>query len=156
ELRAQRVIVPPAAGVFSALGLLLAERELTHSRAFPARLAELDAGRADRTCEEIEVEVADRLGQAREGGAFQRVADMRYAGQAFELTVPLPEGPLHAAALEELGRRFERQHETRYGHSFEGAYALETVNLRVVGRVVSKGERAVRGSRRSTRLSTTM
>ncbi len=40
-----------------------------------------------------------------------------------------------ADAFAELGRRFENEHERRYGHKFAGAYALEIVNLRLVGTI---------------------
>ncbi len=143
ELRARRVIVPSAAGVFSAVGLLFTNLELNLSRAFPAQTADMDLAGAERAYGAMEAEIVERLGHPRDEVSFTRFADMRYAGQAFELTVPLPEGPLIAPAVDELGRRFEEQHETRYGHSFEGTYSLETVNLRLVGTVVPEGPRAI-------------
>ena len=146
ELRARRVIVPPAGGVFSAVGLLLANLELNLSRAFPGLAAAMDLAEMGRVYGEIEAEIVARLGHPRADVALGRWADMRYAGQAFEITVPLPEGPLAAATIEELGRRFEAEHERRYGHSFEGAYPLETVNLRVIGAVTPAGARTIVGT----------
>ena len=143
ELKARRVIVPPAGGVFSAVGLLLANLELNLSRAFPGLAAAMDLAEMERVFAEIEAEIVSRLGHPRAEVALGRWADMRYAGQAFEITVPLPEGPLAAATIEELGQRFEDEHERRYGHSFEGAYPLETVNLRVIGAVTPAGARTI-------------
>ena len=130
-LRIAKLIVPAAAGVFSAVGLLNANRELNLSTAFRATVGAVDIGRAERAWAELEAEIRARF--ADERLAFRRQADMRYGGQAFELTVGLPDGPLDAAALDELGRRFEDEHERRYGHKFAGAYELEIVNLRLVG-----------------------
>jgi N-methylhydantoinase A len=149
ELKTRRVIVPTAAGVFSAVGLLMANLELNLSRAFPGRTATLDRARAERIYGEIEAELVERLGHPRSAVTFRRLVDMRYAGQAFELMVPLPEGALDADAIEALGQRFEQQHALRYGHSFEGAYPFETVNLRVIGSVVTGGPRRIRGSTRA-------
>ncbi len=130
-LRIAKLIVPAAAGVFSAVGLLNANRELNLSTAFRATVGAVDIGRAERAWAELEAEIRARF--ADERLAFRRQADMRYGGQAFELTVGLPDGPLDAAALDELGRRFEDEHERRYGQKFAGAYELEIVNLRLVG-----------------------
>ena len=66
---------------------------------------------------------------------FTRAADLRYTGQAFELTVAAPNRKLDTAALEELERLFELEHERTYGHAFRGTYAMETVTLRVTGSV---------------------
>ena len=144
ELQTRRVIVPRAAGVFSAVGLLLADLELNLSRAFPCLVSALDQRNADRVYQEVEAEIAARLDRDRSDITFRRLADMRYAGQASELTVVLPDGALDDAALAELGRGFEREHEIRYGHSFRGEYPLEIVNLRVIGTVVPDGPRSVR------------
>ena len=143
ELRARRVIVPPAGGVFSAVGLLVANKELNLARAFPGLTADMNLARAERVFRELEAEIVARLGHGASDLALRRSADMRYAGQAFEITVPLPDGALRETAIEELGRRFEREHERRYGHCFEGAYPLETVNLRLVGTVTPRGARSV-------------
>ena len=155
ELRARRVIVPPAGGVFSAVGLLLANLELNLSRAFPGMTADMDLAAAGHIYGEIEGEIVARLGHPRSDVALRRSADMRYAGQAFEITIPLPEGELVADAIDELGRRFEHEHERRYGHSFEGAYPLETVNLRVVGTVTPEGTRGLAGTASADALSET-
>ena len=82
---------------------------------------------------------------------------MRFAGQAYELTVPFGEvsdegedgapgkdkgngsGPnpgnarLGARAVDDLCVRFEAEHLARYGHAFSGEFPVEIVNLRLVG-----------------------
>ncbi len=143
ELMIRQIIVPPAAGVFSALGLIFANLEINRSRAFLELTHEMSTDEAEAIYGELADEIAARLGHDRAAVAFQRLADMRYAGQAFELMVPLPDGPLDAAAIEELGRRFEAEHERRYGHAFHGEYPLEIVNLRLVGTVEPEGARSL-------------
>jgi N-methylhydantoinase A len=144
DLRISRIVVPPAAGVFSALGLLFANLELNESRACLRRLDALSHDETARIYSQLAAIIVGRLGgKASDQVAFQRLADLRYAGQAFEITVPLPEGALNAAARKELARRFDVEHETRYGHCFAGQYAHEVVNLRLVGSITPDSARHI-------------
>ena len=93
-----------------------------------------------RSSDTLEDQIAEQLGYPQQRqSTFQRAADLRYTGQAFELTVPAPNRKLDAAALEELERLFELEHEKTYGHAFRGTYAMETVTLRVTGSVTPEG-----------------
>ncbi len=96
ELGIRTVLVPQAAGVLSALGLVASEERRDHVRSYVCPLAE-----------------AGELPAAGE-------ADLRYAGQSFELTVPLG-GDLAAA--------FNRAHEERYGYAERGR-PIELVAVR--------------------------
>ncbi len=136
-LQIKNVIIPPAAGVFSALGLLFADLETGVSGAFLHSTKDMPLDRAGRLIADLEADVSARLGYDPTAIRFQHLADLRYHGQAHELTVALPEGQIDAAAIVELVRRFEAEHETRYGHSFAGGHAVEVVNMRVVGTVVA-------------------
>jgi N-methylhydantoinase A len=134
-LQIGQVVVPPAAGVFSAIGLLYARQELNLSRAFAHLTAVLPVERAEAEYAELAAAIVRHLGRPESEIEFERQADMRYRGQAFELTVPLPEGRLDAALLGGLAARFEAEHERRYGHRFAGEYPVEVVNLRLLGRI---------------------
>jgi N-methylhydantoinase A len=96
ELEMETVLVPAAAGVLSALGLVAAEERRDSVRAFVTPLEE--AGELPGSGE----------------------ADLRYAGQSFELTVPLGPG---------LAERFHEAHEARYGYADPGR-TLELVAVR--------------------------
>jgi N-methylhydantoinase A len=74
---------------------------------------------------------------------------MRFAGQAYELTVPFANGGLDGPAIDELCRRFETEHLTRYGHAFSGEFPVEVVNLRLVGSRRPDGAREIRADRTS-------
>jgi N-methylhydantoinase A len=143
ELRIGRIVVPPAAGVFSALGLLFADIELNESRACLRRLEALSDADLESIYGQLATVIAGRLGRKSDQIAFQRLADLRYAGQAFEITVPVPEGAFDVSAHRELGRRFDVEHETRYGHCFAGQYPHEVVNLRLVGSITPDGARRI-------------
>src|SRR5205085_1208392 len=59
----------------------------------------------------------------------RRTADLRYAGQNYELEVAIPDGGLDEV-WPELLERFARDHERQYGFSLPGE-AVELINLRV-------------------------
>jgi N-methylhydantoinase A len=87
ELGMRTVLVPEAAGVLSALGLVAADERRDSVRSYVARLA--DVGELPKAGE----------------------ADLRYAGQSFELTVPLQD---------DLAEAFHRAHEDQYGFAERG------------------------------------
>ena len=91
SLQIPTVVVPPAAGVFSAIGLLTANVELMVAQALLSRTREMDLDKAEQVFRALEDQITQQLGYARESITFQRAADLRYSGQAFELTVPAPE-----------------------------------------------------------------
>jgi N-methylhydantoinase A len=96
ELGIETVLVPEAAGVLSALGLAVGDERRDFVESFVCPLEE--AGELPPEGE----------------------ADLRYAGQSFELTVPLG-GDVAAA--------FHRAHEDRYGYA-EPARTVELVAVR--------------------------
>ena len=63
------------------------------------------------------------------------MADLRYAGQAYELTVPLDDGGPIEHDL--MANRFHDEHYRTYSHKAENE-TVELVNLRVVAKVSRK------------------
>ena len=109
------VIVPQHAGALSALGMLLADRVRDYA-----------AGVLGRT--DIEEQFLRLERQARRdlpGAVVERFADLRYAGQSYELTIPWS---LRVA------QRFHQEHHRTYGYSNPRA-AVETVTIRVRARL---------------------
>ena len=129
----RRVIAPPAAGVFSALGLLLSDVGLIRKQAFLRRTDRIDAEEWERTFRELEARIRASIGRAGETVTFRRFADLRYEGQAFELSVPVSGDSASPGMLISLARAFEEEHERTYGHRFPGTKAVETVSLGVNG-----------------------
>jgi N-methylhydantoinase A len=114
ELSIPRVVIPPAPGNFSALGLIMSDvrHDLVQSRF--VRLADLDPATYAGIFAALEEEARARL--RHEGFADGQVrvtcsADMRYVGQWFELNVPVPPRP---ASMDEIDRIFRAAHEERY------------------------------------------
>jgi N-methylhydantoinase A len=106
------VIVPPRAGVLSAVGILGAPRQVDLVRSWPDPGDHLGAGRAARALAE---EAAGRQPGTRPGRVVVGF-DCRYAGQSHELTVP------EVAA-------FAAEHRRRSGYTLEGT-AVEVVAIR--------------------------
>jgi N-methylhydantoinase A len=133
----RRVVVPPAPGLFSAVGLLQAVHEQDFVQTFFAPLAGLAPAALTSAFAALEARARAALAAEGLGGAAvvcDRLADLRYVGQAYELTVPAPAGALGPADLTALAARFGQEHERTYGHRADDE-PVELVNLRVVARV---------------------
>jgi N-methylhydantoinase A len=124
ELGCRRVLVPPHAGVLSAVGLLAAPVTVDGVRTSLVASDAADPAVLGRIWDELEEE-ARRLvtdqGSTVETAA--RAADLRYRGQAFELTVAGGEVAAMVSA-------FHGAHRDRYGYDQPGE-PVELVNLRV-------------------------
>ena len=132
ELEIRRVVVPPAAGVYSAVGLLFADYEASRSRAFLAPFDSTVAEALTEALKALETEVSGELNDPR--ARIRWSADLRYAGQAFELQIDLPRDAPLVEALDRVRADFDAEHERAYGHAMAGK-PLQVVNLRVLGSV---------------------
>jgi N-methylhydantoinase A len=124
-LRMPRVLVPKFPGGLSALGILRAD--VANDVSLTVRLAVKDPAAAARELQRYFAAIERRgLRRMREEGfarrevRIERLLDMRYAGQAYELTVP---------AAGKFVQSFHRAHEQRYGYADSGR-AVEIVNVR--------------------------
>ena len=133
QLQMRRVLVPPAAGVFSALGLSVAPIEFSQTRAFLQPVAAITPDALMTSLAVLEQQVVKVLGFPRAQLRMRQSAAMRYIGQAFELTVPLPSGDITAADLSQLREAFEREHERTYGHRVADGDGVEVVAVEVTG-----------------------
>jgi N-methylhydantoinase A len=136
SLEIERVVIPPAPGVWSALGLLEAEVEHHLVRTFLRPLDGLAADELGAAVAALEEEAAALLRTQGygDGVEVERAADLKYVGQSFELAVPLPEDLARGDVLRDLARAFDREHERTYGHKADGD-PIQIVNLRLTARV---------------------
>jgi N-methylhydantoinase A len=127
-----KVIVPRHPGVFSALGLLLADIRVDKIWTQAFRSNDVDAELVNRQFERIlERAVAELRQEGYEGEpAIRRAINMRYFGQNYEHEVELAPGELDAAALDEAFRRFDALHAERYGYLIEDE-VIELVSFKV-------------------------
>jgi N-methylhydantoinase A len=128
------VLVPPAPGVFSAVGLLEAELEHHLVRTLNAPLAELTEDTVESAFEAL-AEEARGLMRETALPLIDRAIDAKYAGQSFELTIPLPGPRTSVAAIAEI---FAREHERTYGHRAD-TDPVQIVNVRIVARLPRDG-----------------
>lgn len=131
SLEVKRVIVPPAAGVFSAVGLLVAKRSVAVAGACPGELTTIDPSRAAMLFKSLCAD-ADRLLDLPAGRTVYKFeVEMRYVGQAFELTLPFDDTSFSPAANAQLRSLFDAEHARRFGHSFDAENKVEIVSLKV-------------------------
>lgn len=133
ELDMSHVIVPLTPGALCALGLLLTDlrADFAKSRLLKLEKASLAAMRDSFALLEgqatdwfdAEALTADRR-------VLSRTADMRYAGQNYELPVAVPAGPLTEETLKTLAEGFAFAHQQRFGFVAEGE-TVQLVTLRV-------------------------
>ena len=150
-LEMKEVVIPPDPGVFSAVGLLLSDIEQERSRAFLRGLAAIGAAELESAYSGIERAVrADFAADGHAAGAvaLARFADLRYAGQAHELSVPYA-AKNGAPDLAAMAEAFGAEHARTYGHRAE-AEAVECVALRVKGRVAKSNGDGFTPSRRTS------
>ena len=131
-----RVLVPPAAGVFSALGLLKSDIEQEFVRPVFVSEAEAEDDRLPAALAVLENAARTVLGA--EGydlsrAEFRFAGDLRYLGQAYELTVSGPPKP----SFRELADAFHREHERTYGHR-SATDPVQLVNVRLAVRLPTR------------------
>jgi N-methylhydantoinase A len=145
SLGMRRVHVPLHPGVFSALGLLLADVRYDYVRSIPGPLESLDLGELEATFEALAGRVVEAIGRERiapESVLLERFLDLRYRGQTSELTLRLPgtvalptgagSGATGSDALdrERLAELFHREHEINFGYR-SASEPIVVVNLRL-------------------------
>ncbi len=133
DLNMKGVLLPLYPGVTSAIGLLLSDIRHDYMLSEPALIEEVDADHANELFQSLERK--GREDMLREGASIEQIeyiyeADMRYAGQGYELTIAVPEVPLDEAGLRSLRNQFDERHHSISGHSAPDNQ-VEIVNYRV-------------------------
>lgn len=132
------IVAPPSPGVTSAEGLLSTNVRSDRVITDVQREDALDVPRLLREFDTIRAQVVEDL--AREGftgtdTAITGFADMRYAGQAYEVRVPMTvlDAALSEAAVRNAIKAFHRAHDDRFGYEYEGRHPVEIVNIGATG-----------------------
>jgi N-methylhydantoinase A/oxoprolinase/acetone carboxylase beta subunit/N-methylhydantoinase B/oxoprolinase/acetone carboxylase alpha subunit len=152
ELGVQTVIVPPHAGLFSAAGLLFARSEF-----HDVRFCEVDARTPDLSVlAGLEAEMRSGLEEAiaaAQAVEWVRSADLRYAGQNWDIEIDFPAGETGEAAVAALVARFEQEHERVYGvrPDEEAPVEIRALRLAVLGPPPGEGDVRVAAGGASSR-----
>jgi N-methylhydantoinase A len=127
-----RMIVPLHPGVFSALGLLLADIRVDKVWTQAFRSNNVDAPLVNRQFGRItERALAELLQEGFSGDPeIRRAINMRYFGQNYEHEVEIDAGELDDASLERAFRRFDELHAARYGYAIDRE-VIELVSFKV-------------------------
>lgn len=143
ELGMSRVLIPRTPGVLCAMGLLMTDLRSDFSA---TSLTRLDAATPE-AISQIYAELTERANAWFEteqitAGArvLERTVDVRYAGQNYEISVTLPEGPITADTFKAIEAGFVSAHRQLYGFIAEGE-PMQLVTFRVAASgLVQKAE----------------
>lgn len=140
ELGMRRILVPPRPGAFSALGLLCTDVLHDYVKSELGMLENVDPDRANRIFSDMETSALAELreeGLEEKDAVFEREMDLRYAGQGYELRVPLAgigDNLITKEVLAAMRHRFDEVHQRIHGHAASGN-AVELVSYRMRLRV---------------------
>jgi N-methylhydantoinase A len=122
ELGIGRVVIPRAADVFSAWGMLMSDLRRDY---FVTRLMTLDRDNVPRVGELLDemagaaLEQFSREGIAAEQVTFRRYGNLRYENQEHSVEVPLPAGRIDEAAVDEITETFHSSYEREYTYRLD-------------------------------------
>ncbi|MDI6761392.1 MAG: hydantoinase/oxoprolinase family protein [Thermodesulfobacteriota bacterium] len=144
KLGAPRLLVPPNAGVGSALGFFTAPRAFDLLRSHKVSLTAADFNEIEKIFKELESEATQILQKEAsednnhprkqrspsERVRFERSLDMRFVGQGSETNVPVSEKDFTGMKKEEVRRLFDEVYEKLYGRTYPDS-EVEFINFKV-------------------------
>jgi len=128
------VVVPPWAGVLSALGFFAAPVSFDVTATYKTALDVLDIAHLGTLLAGMRAEVARFLGTGEALIAFETELELRYAGQGFEVPIRLPQGAVGVDSKEQVRQLFEATYLRLYGRTYSDI-GLELMNIHVTGRL---------------------
>jgi len=132
KLGAPRLLVPPNAGVGSALGFFTAPRAFDLVRSHKVALADANFAEIEKIFQALETDGEKTLKKTGQDEAvrFERSLDMRFVGQGSETNVPLTERDFTGLKREDIRRKFDQIYEKLYGRTYPDS-AVEFINFKV-------------------------
>jgi N-methylhydantoinase A len=132
KLGAPKLIVPPNAGVGSALGFFTAPRAFDLVRSHKVSLDAAGFGEIEEIFKEMEAEGVRTLQKSgtAEDITFDRSVDVRFIGQGSETNIPIPESNFTSVKKKDVRKRFDEIYEKLYGRTYPDS-PVEFINFRV-------------------------
>ena len=132
KLGAARLLVPPNAGVGSALGFFTAPRAFDMVRSHKVSLKEADFSEIEKIYQEMEIEGAKTLQKSGEAEdiRFERSVDARFVGQGSETNVSIPETSFTDVNREDVRNRFDEAYKRLYGRTYPDS-PVEFINFKI-------------------------
>ncbi|MGN6145701.1 MAG: hydantoinase/oxoprolinase family protein [Mesorhizobium sp.] len=126
KLGIDRCLVPQGAGVGSAIGFLKAPFGYEALASRLTRLSQFDATEANALLADLKASAESFVRAGTDGRiGCEITAFMRYAGQGWEIPVPLPDRPFSADAAREIENLFRANYERFFGRAIDGLDGLE-------------------------------
>ena len=122
KIGVKRIVIPPNPSVGSAVGFLFAPVSYEIVRTYPVTSDAFPVASVNALLDDL-AETASNIVAAGAPGqtiSVRRIAFMRYEGQGHEIEVPLPEGPLTPAALDEMLCAFEAEYARQFSRIVPG------------------------------------
>lgn len=136
EIGSEKVIVPTAASVFCALGMLETDIRLDNVFSYNATIPGIDLQDFNNVIRKGEEKALDELlseGVKKENTSLLRFLDVRYVGQHHEVTIEMPNDcVIDEEHIAEIAQTFHKAHERLYSYSTPET-PIEIINLRVTG-----------------------
>jgi N-methylhydantoinase A len=134
------IIIPPASGVFSALGLLFARIQHRLVKVYWHDVDKVDCAALNSRARTLLAEASELMaaeGVTSDHVELQLQLDMRYAGQSSELGIAMAEREASPAMLAGAAESFHLEHERTYGYCCR-AERVQIVNLRLRARSLDR------------------
>jgi len=126
KLEIDKLLVPPDAGVGSAIGFLRTPFSYEALRSFYISVENFDHKSVNKLLDDLTSEATEFVMEASNGNypeeslEVERCAFMRYSGQGWEITVPLENTKFDNFGIELLNNKFEKTYEEHFGRAIEG------------------------------------
>lgn len=133
ELNVRKVIIPTAAPVFAAWGMLMTDIRHDYIQTNIRRVNEVTAEELNQMWEALLAQAKEQFrqeGVSEDQAAYSFIADMRYMGQEHTVKVHVPPLPWNEELKEEIVKRFHETHEHFYTYRLD--MPTEIVNLHLV------------------------
>jgi N-methylhydantoinase A len=131
ELGIKKIIVPVAASVFSAWGMLMTDLRQDDIQTFNMRMDNINFDKVNNQWKEMErksLEEYKEKGIEEDNLIFVRSLDMRYWGQEHTIKVPIPNKMIDEKNKQEIIERFHEEHEKNYNFRIDDSLT-EIVNF---------------------------
>ncbi|MGA2665539.1 MAG: hydantoinase/oxoprolinase family protein [Nitrososphaerales archaeon] len=138
SLGSPTLLIPFHPGIFSAIGMLATDIRFDYMRSYMTPVDQVDLGKLNSLFGELERQARETLAREHKGDSYTlRTADMRYLGQNYEISTPVPAGELTPEKLEVVKQNFNVEHMKLYGHNKpDEKLELIGVRLAIVGTIV--------------------
>ena len=126
KLEIERLLIPPGAGVGSAIGFLQTPFSYEALKSFYVSTQNFDHKSVNKLLVDLTSEATEFVMDASNEKhniaslIVERCAFMRYAGQGWEITVPLENKTFDSLGIELLKNKFEKTYEEHFGRAIEG------------------------------------